>query len=109
MAPAELVIEFRDRSGELAATVTLEERTMFWSEGRFIPGPAFGRHRELFHRVEAASRQFQAVQAGDRGLEALELAWRAINDRFDIRERDAEHALTDVGLHLDGARAALRW
>ena len=40
---------------------------------------------------------------------ALEGAWRELNERFEIRQTGESGALHDVGLHLDGDRASVRY
>jgi hypothetical protein len=109
MASDQVVVEFRDRSGRLAACVALAELTMFWSDGQFVPDEAYDENRDLFRRLEAASRAFQTATGGERELDTLERAWRELNDRFEIREQGTGRVLEDVGLHLDGERASLRW
>jgi hypothetical protein len=109
MAPSEVIVEFFDSHGKLVARVSLRERTMFWSDGRFEPGEAFGAHQDVFRRVEDASKRFQAADSGELELQALERAWRELNERFEIRERGDGRSLPDVGLHLDGDRASIRY
>jgi hypothetical protein len=99
------VIEFVDARGGVAARVAIPEPAMFWSDGRFERGEAFDVHRDLFRRVEEASRRFQG--GGD--LTELERAWRELNERFEIRLHGESEPLTDVGLHLDGERASVRY
>jgi len=104
----DIVIEFSDSDGKVAAWVSLPGRAMFWSDGRFERGEAFGVHEDVFRHVEEASRRFQA-DAGDAELAELVRAWRELNERFEIRERGRSQPLADVGLHLDGDRATVRW
>ena len=99
MVPAETVIEFRDRSGQLAATVTLEQRTMFWSEGRFLPGPASGRHRELLiglRRPRVSSRPRNPAKAGSRRSSRRggrsTTAWTSANVMRNMRSPSAVFA-----------------
>ena len=82
---------------------------MFWSDGRFERCEAFGVHQDVFGRVEEASRRFQSADSGDAELMALEGAWRELNERFEIRQTGESRALHDVGLHLDGDRASVRY
>ena len=109
MGDRNIVIEFVDSRGNVAARVALPERTMFWSDGRFEQGECFGAHEDVFRQVEEASRRFQAADAGDAELAALARAWRELNERFEIREFGRSKPLADVGLHLDGDRASLRY
>jgi hypothetical protein len=104
-----VVIEFVDSAGKVAARVSLPEPAMFWSDGRFERGEAFDVHRDIFRHVEEASRRFQAADPGDGELEELERAWRELNERFEIRQRGESRSLEDVGLHLDGERASVRY
>jgi hypothetical protein len=41
---ADVVVEFVDTRGRVAAGVSLPERVMFWSDGRFERCEAFGVH-----------------------------------------------------------------
>jgi hypothetical protein len=106
---SEVVVEFFDSHRKLAARITVPERTMFWSDGRFEPGDAYAAHRDVFGRVEKASKRFQDPDAGDLELMALERAWQELNERFEIRERGDSRAITDVGLHLAGDQASIRY
>jgi hypothetical protein len=109
MAPSEVIVEFFDSRGNVVARVSLSERTMFWSNGRFERGETFAAHRGVFRRVEDASKRFQAADSGEHELLALERAWQELNERFEIRERGDSRSLADVGLHLDGDRASIRY
>ena len=82
---------------------------MFWSDGRFERLEAFDAHRGVFRDLEDASKRFQAADSGEPELLALERAWQKLNERFEIRERGESRSLVDVGLHLDGDRASIRY
>ncbi|MBE2318714.1 hypothetical protein DVA67_022240 [Solirubrobacter sp. CPCC 204708] len=106
-----MTVEFCGGEGEVVATVKLDERTMFWSDGVFARGPAYAPHAGFFGDLEAASRRFQAA-SGDAEQPALaELAeiWTELNHHFRARERGSSVWLVDVGLLLDGERASVRY
>jgi hypothetical protein len=81
---------------------------MFWSDGRFERGEAFASHADFFARLEEASRAFQRDGSGDAELFELEQLWEQLNAGLEICEREGI-PLTDVGLHLDGDRARVRY
>src|SRR3954453_18528000 len=104
-------LDFLNGNGGLVATVRISDRAMFWSEGRFQHGEAFEDHAEFFARVEDLSRRFQAHPGPDsaRLVESLSNAWDELNERFTIRLRGSNEEIDDVGLHLDGPLASVRW
>jgi hypothetical protein len=105
-----VVLEFRDvAAGSLVGLVHVAEPAMFWSDARFERGETFASHADLFARLEEASRAFQKDGSGREELLELERIWEQLNERLEIRERDSEDKLTDVGLHLDGEQAQVRY
>jgi hypothetical protein len=109
--PRTCVIEFYDTDDRVVAIVSLSQRTMFWSEGRFEPGNGFFAYQDLFRRLERASKCFQASTGHPQtvALEELGVLWTELNGRLRSRERGTTGWLNDVGLHLDGARASIRF
>lgn len=107
MDASEIVIDLVADDGQLVATIFLESREMFWSEGRLQRGERFTSHEAFFDRLEALSRRFQSGQS-DAVLANLVRLWEEMNQRFEFRQRGNAERLDAIGIHLEGDRVRLR-